>query len=100
MSMSMSMSMYEYSGTKVNFLDVIVEIDACQLISKPFFKATDCHQYLHYESSHPAHVKRSIVFCQGIRIKSICSRKENCEKHLQDLSSWFNNRAYPTCLTD
>ena len=48
---------YEYSRTKVNFLDVVVEIDAGQLISSPYFKSTDCHQYLHYESSHPAHFK-------------------------------------------
>ena len=89
---------YEYSGTKVNFLDVIVEIDARQLISKPFFKPTDCHRYLHYESSHPPHVKRSIVYSQGLRIKRICSRKEDFEKYLQDLSSWFKNRAYPTWL--
>ena len=91
---------YEYSGTKVNFLDVIVEIDACQLISKPFFKPTDCHQYLHYELSHPTHVKRSIIYCQSLRIKRICSRKEDFEKYLQDLSGWFKNRAYPTWLID
>ena len=68
---------YKYLQTKVNFLDVVVEIDACQLISSPFFKLTDCHQYLHYESLHPAHVKRSIVYSQGLRIKRICSRKKD-----------------------
>ena len=86
----------EYSRTIVKFLDVIVEIDAGQPISSP----TDCHQYLHYETSHPAHVKRSIVYTQGLRIKRICSRKEDFEKHLQDLSSWLRNRAYPTWLIE
>ena len=91
---------YEYSRTKVNFFDVVVEIDAGQLISSPSFKSTDCHQYLHYESSHPAHVKRSIVYSQGLRIKRICSRKEDFEKHLQDLPSLLRNRAYPTWLIE
>ena len=86
---------YEYSRTKVNFLDVVVDVGACQLISSPFFKPTDCYQYLHYESLHPAHVRRSIVYNQGLRIKRICSRKKDFEKHLQDLSSWLEKRAYP-----
>jgi hypothetical protein len=58
------------------------------------------YQYLHYESSHPAHVKRSIVYSQGLRIKKICSREEDFEKHLQELSSWLKNRAYPTWLIE
>ena len=58
------------------------------------------HQYLHYESSYPAHVKRSIVYSQGLRIKRICSREEDFEKHLQELSSWLKNRAYPTWLIE
>ena len=91
---------YEYSRTKVNFLDVVVKIDAGQLISSPYFKSTHCHQYLHYESSHPAHVKRCIVYSQGLRIKRIGSRKEDFEKHLQDLSTWVRNRAYPTSLIE
>ena len=76
---------YEYSQTKVNFLDVSVGIDDGRFITILFCKPTDCYQYLHYESSHPAHFKRSIVYSQGLRIKKICSCEEDFEKHLQEL---------------
>jgi hypothetical protein len=48
---------YEYSQTKVNFLDVSVGIDAGRFITILFCKPTDCYQYLHYESSHPRTLK-------------------------------------------
>ena len=34
-----------------------------------YIKETDRHQYLHYNSSHPNHTKRSIVFSQALRMK-------------------------------
>ena len=37
---------------------------------------------------------------KGLRIKRICSRKEDFEKHLQDLSSWLRNRAYRTWVIE
>ena len=58
---------YEYSHNRVNFLDVVVENAGGKFITSLFCKPTDCHQYLHYDSSHPAHVKRSIVYSQGLR---------------------------------
>jgi hypothetical protein len=84
----------------VKFLDVSVGIDAGRFITSLFCKPTDCHKYLHYESSHPAYVKRSIVYSQGLRIKKICSCEEDFEKHLQEQYSWLKNRAYPTWLTE
>jgi hypothetical protein len=89
---------YEYSHNRVNFLDVVVENAGGKFITSLFCKATDCQQYLHYDSSHPAHVKRSIVYSQGPRIKKICSREEDADKNLQELSGWLQNRAYPMWL--
>ena len=48
-------------------------------------------------------IKISIVYTvvgAGLRIKKICSREEDFEKHLQELSSWLKNRAYPTWLIE
>ena len=55
-----------------------------------------------YESSHPAHAKRSIVYSQGLRIKRICLR---IKRILRDtckicLVAWHRNRAYPTWLIE
>jgi hypothetical protein len=80
---------YEYSHNRVNFLDVVVENACGNFITSLFSKPTDCHQYLHYDSSHPAHVKRYMVYSQDIRFKEICSRVEDADKHLQELSCWL-----------
>jgi hypothetical protein len=89
---------YEYSHNRVVVVDVVVENACGNFITSLFSKPTDCHQYLHYDSSHPAHVKRSIVYSQDKRFKEICSRVEDADKHLQELSCWLQNRAYPMWL--
>ena len=42
---------YEYSGKRVSFLDLQVDIVEGKLITSLFVKSTDRHQYLHYSSS-------------------------------------------------
>lgn len=48
-------------------------------------KYNDFHQYLHYNSSHPAHTKRSIIYCQTLMVDRACSQesefKEYSSKH-------------------
>ena len=60
--------------------------------------STDKHQYLHYASAHPAHIKRSIIYSQALRMSRICSYKNDFEKHLVDMKSWFQARGYPSDL--
>jgi hypothetical protein len=72
---------HEYSHNRVTFLDVVVENAGGNFITSLFCEPSDCHQYLHYDSSHAAHVKRSIVYNQCLRINEICSREE--DKHFQ-----------------
>ena len=48
----------------------------------------------------PIHIKKSIVFCQGLRIKRLCSSNVAFENHLESLKAWFQNRGYPKTLVD
>ena len=64
---------WESSRSAVNFLDVVVGIEGENFVTDVYYKPTDFHQFLHYESSQPIHIKRSIVCSQGLRIKRICS---------------------------
>ena len=57
---------YEYSTERINFLDVIVKKEKDEFVKDLYCKATDCHQYLHYDSCHPDHEK--IIYSQGVFI--------------------------------
>ena len=49
---------WESSRSSVNFLDVVVRIDGENFMTDAYYRPTDCHQFSHYESSHPIHIKR------------------------------------------
>ena len=48
---------YEFSEESINFLDLNVKFSSGKLQTSLYVKPTDCHQYLHFESSHPKHKK-------------------------------------------
>ena len=58
----------------------------------------DGDQYLHYDSCHADHIKRSIIFSQTLRLKRICSEKNDLNVHVEDLKTWFRKRGYPDYL--
>ena len=91
---------YEYSTEQINFLDVIVKKGKDEFERDIYCKATDCHQYLHYDSCHPDHMKKSSIYSQGLRIKRLCSDNHKLQKHLQNLKNWFCERGYPGGLID
>ena len=65
-----------------------------------YCKATDCHQYFHFDSCHPDHMKKSSIYGQGLRIKRLCSDDHKLQQHLENLKNWFCERAYPGGLID
>ena len=89
---------YEKSREKINFLDVVIKIKEGKITTNLFCKPTDGHQYLHYDSCHAEHIKRSIVFSQALRLKRICSEKNDLNSNVENLKEWFRKRAYPEQL--
>ena len=64
---------YEHSIERINFSYVTVRKEIDEFVADLYCKATDCHQYLHYDSCHPDHMKKSNVYSQGLRIKGLYS---------------------------
>ena len=54
---------FESNKEKINVLDV--NLLNGHLMTNMHIKSTDCYQYLDYLSSHPNHIKRSIVYGQS-----------------------------------
>ena len=86
---------YEKSKEKINFLDLVIKLADGKIVTDLYCKSTDTHQYLHYDSCHAEHIKRSIVFSQTLRLKRICSQKSDLNSHVKELKSWFSKRGYP-----
>ena len=90
---------HEKSKTSINFLDV-VRINGDKFETDLYSKAADCHQFLEFNSAHPIHIKKSIVYSQGLRIKRLCLSSLAFEKHLESICSWFGKRGYPKKLVN
>ena len=80
---------------KVNFLDVAIKIKDGRLNTDPYSKPVESHQYLHYNSCHTKHIKKSIIYSQTLRLKVIFSERKDLKSHVNDLKGWFLRRGYP-----
>ena len=77
---------------------MVIKTKERRIITDLYCKPTDGHQYLHYDSCHADHIKRSIIFCQTLRLKRICSEKNDLNVHVEDLQTWFRKIGYPGYL--
>ena len=85
----------ECDNNSINFLDLNVKLNNGELTTSVYIKPTDRHQYFHYKSSHPDHIKRSIVYSQTLRASRLCSFKEDFVDHSEKMKTWFSKRGYP-----
>ena len=90
---------YEFSEASINFLDLNVKFSSGKLHTSLYVKPTDCHQYLHFQSSHPKHTKKSIVYSQTLSVSRTCSQ-EDYKNYCNQMKSWFLKRSYPEHLID
>ena len=55
---------YDISDTSVNFLDISISIT-----TDIFYKDTDTHSYIRYESAHPPSCKKGIPYSQYLTLR-------------------------------
>ena len=91
---------YESSKKSVAFLDLNVSLENGSVTTDLHTKSTDCHQYLHCSSSHPDHIKNSIIYSQTLRLSNICTYEEDFDKHVLNMRSWFLERGYSKQMID
>ena len=90
----------EVSEDSVTFLDTTVKVIDNQLVTDLYTKPTDSHNYLWYTSAHPRHCKDSIPYSQFLRIRRICSRLQDFDKHVVQFAQFFRQRGYPLSLIE
>ena len=65
-----------------------------------FYKETNTHCYLHYDTHHPSHIKRNIPYNLAKRIIVFTSDSEKEEMHLTQLKEWLLACNYPKHIID
>ena len=78
----------------MNFLDIYFKIINNKLNIDIYYKPTDSHNYLHYESCHPQHTRDNIALSLAKRIVRIVS--DNREQALADLQKHLIRQDHPT----
>ena len=86
---------FNFSTSEVNFLDLTIYKDKRgKLQTRIYTKPTDKHAYLHKNSAHPYHLKKSIPYGQALRLKRICSDEKEFIDASKQLTSNLLNRGY------
>ena len=47
------------------------------------------HQYRHYRSSHTDHIKKSIIYSQGLRVNRLCWLEKDFIDQTHEMKSRF-----------
>ena len=86
----------ETSTEHVTFLDTMLMLENDILHTDLYTKPTDTHQYLSPNSCHPKHCSTSIPYRQGLRLRRICSRREDFVKRSNKLRDHLLAHGYDT----
>ena len=82
------------SSKSIPFLDILIQLEDSFIITELFTKPTDTHAYLHQRSCHPHHCKSNIPYSQFLRLRRLCSKIEDFDKHAAIIMSAFLSRGY------
>ena len=92
---------HEKSTQAIAFLDILVYIDKNrQLQTTLHTKPTNTHNYLHYMSSHPKHLKNSLPYSLAIRLRRICTDNNALRLQSDKLRQQFLARGYSHTLIE
>ena len=86
------------SSVEIPFLDVLIRKENNKITTDIYYKSTDTHQYLHFGSSHPRHIKRAIPYNLARRICTIVSEEETKNQRLNELKTFLLDQLYPINL--
>ena len=84
----------EWFRESVTFLDTEITCNGNHLITDIYTKLTDTHSYLQRRNCHPSHCKTSIAYSQALRLRRICSKSTDYERHVEELKGYLVKRGY------
>ena len=89
----------EEGDSRIAFLDIMVmKAEDDTIETDIFYKETNAHRYLHFQSAHPHKIKRNIPFALAQRITGIVSNENRREQCLSELAHFFKKCNFPEDL--
>ena len=85
---------FNYSKTQIHFLDITITKTTRKLLTPLYRKEIDRQSYLHRKSEHPETLKRSIPYSQALRLKRVCTTKEDFTEQSIALTKRLVERGY------
>ena len=86
---------YNITHKKLPFLDTeMTPTDDGTISTSVYYKETNSHNILRYDSSHPASCKNSIPYVQCIRLRRICSYDTDFLEKAKEQIQFFLNQGY------
>ena len=80
----------------LNFLDIkIILVEGRFISTDIYYKETNPHKYLDFNSAHPSHIKESIPFNLAKKIIVFVSDPELIQQRLKELEEWLLDCNYP-----
>lgn len=88
------------SLNRISFLDILLTKQDEVIMTDVYYKPTDTHQYLHFNSCHPRHTKRAIPYNLSRRICTIVNDDSVKIQRLQELKKYLKKQSYPDKIID
>jgi len=85
----------EYSDERIPFLDILLIKTKDIIESDLYYKTTDSHNYVPFQSCHPHHTKTNIPYTLSRRICTIVDDPTKIEHRLQEMKTFLINKGYP-----
>eukprot|EP00804_Cyclotella_cryptica_P024637 CCRYP_001640-RA/>CCRYP_001640-RA protein AED:0.55 eAED:0.55 QI:0/-1/0/1/-1/0/1/0/146 len=76
---------YKPLSTSVNFMDLTISIAGTGLLTTLYKKPQNLYLYLPPHSLHPRGIKTGLILGEVLRIRRLCSKQEDANKHIRQL---------------
>lgn len=90
----------EESLDRISYLDILLTKQDEVIMTDIFYKTTDTHQYLHFNSCHPRHTKRAIPYNLARKTCTIVNSETVKIQRLHQLKQFLMKRNYPEKIID
>ena len=85
---------YKILQTSIILRDTEAFIQNNKLVTNVYWKGTDRQNFLYVDLEHPKLIKNNILYSKALRIKQICTTKNDFNQYFQELKQQVINQGY------